>query len=400
MRTTAAAAPPLPADVPWGASAPAQRTPLADRALAWRDALLANPRFQRWAASFPLTRWIALRRSRRLFDLCAGFVYTQTLLAGLRLGLFDALAAGPATREALRDRLRLDDDGIDRLLGAARALELIEARPGGRIGLGPLGAPLVGNAALAAMLEHNALLYDDLRDPVALLRGTGATRLARYWGYGDGAGESVSSSEEDGGAAAYSALMTASQPLVAAEVLDAYDLAGHRRMLDVGGGEGAFLEAAAARVPHLELALFDLPAVAARARARLRAVDIAPRVEVHAGDFLRDPLPAGADLATLVRVLHDHPDDVARHLLRAVHDALEPGGTVVVAEPMSGVPGAETVGDAYFAFYLRAMGRGRTRTPAEYERMLRDAGFRRVRVLHPRLPVQASVIVARNTKQA
>ena len=68
---------------------------------------------------------------------------------------------------------------------------------------------------------------------------------------------------------------------------------------------------------------------------------------------------------------------------------------MIVAEPMSGVPGAETVGDAYFAFYLRAMGRGRTRTPAEYERMLRGAGFRRVRVLPPRLPVQASVIVAR-----
>lgn len=392
MKTTAAA-PLLPAEAPWRAAEPAARPPFADRALAWRDALVANPRFQQWAASFPLTRWIALRRSRRLFDLCAGFVYTQTLLAGSRLGLFDALAAGPATREVLRDRLGLDDDGIDRLLGAARALELVEPRPGGRVGLGPLGAPLVGNAALTAMLEHNALLYDDMRDPVALLRGTGGTRLARYWGYGDAAGGSAST--EDGGAAAYSTLMTASQPLVAAEVLDAYDLAGHRRMLDVGGGEGAFLEAAAARVPHLELALFDLPAVAARARTRLRAGGIAPRVTVHAGDFLRDPLPAGADLATLVRVLHDHPDDVARHLLGAVHDALEPGGTVVVAEPMSGVPGAETVGDAYFAFYLRAMGRGRTRTPAEYERMLHGAGFRRVRVLPPRLPVQASVIVAR-----
>jgi demethylspheroidene O-methyltransferase len=392
MKTTVAA-PSFAADAPLRAPPRTPPPPFADRALAWRDRMVANPRFQRWAASFPLTRWIALRRSRRLFDLCAGFVYTQTLLAGVRLGLFDALAAAPATREALRDRLGLDDDGIDRLLGAARALELVEPRPGGRIGLGPLGAPLVGNAALAAMLEHNALLYDDLRDPVAVLRGTGPTRLGRYWGYGDGA--ELPTPPNEGGAAAYSALMTASQPLVAAEVLDAYDVCGHRRLLDIGGGEGAFLEAAAERVPHLELALFDLPAVAERARARLRAAGLAARATTHAGDFLRDPLPGGADLATLVRVLHDHPDDVARRLLRAAYDALEPGGTLIVAEPMSGVPGAETVGDAYFAFYLRAMGRGRTRTPAEYERMLREAGFRRVRVLPPRLPVQASVVVAR-----
>ncbi len=362
------------------------RPSLADRACAWRDALIASPRFQRWAAAFPLTRGIALRRSRKLFDLCAGFVYSQTLLAAHRTGMFAALAEGPLGREALRHRLGLDADAAERLIGASMALGLVERRPGGRIGLGPLGAPMVGNAALAAMLEHNALLYDDLRDPVALLRH-GGDRLARYWSYApDAAAPEVAS---------YSALMSTSQPLVAAELLDAYDVARHRRLLDVGGGEGTFLRAAAARSPHLHLSLFDLPPVAERARASLRAAGLASRSEVHAGDFLCDELPPGADLATLVRVLHDHPDGDVRALLGRVHRALAPGGTLVIAEPMAGVRGAETVGAAYFAFYLRAMGRGRARTPEEYREMLREAGFRRVRALRPRLPVQASVIVAR-----
>lgn len=365
---------------------PPPRRSFIDRVFAWRDALFASPRFQRWAAAFPLTRPIALRRSRRLFDLCAGFVYSQTLLAAHRTGLFDLLAEGPLARGELPHRLDLPEDAAERLIGSAVALGLVERRPGGRVGLGPLGAPMVGNAALAALLEHNALLYDDLRDPVALLRD-GGDRLARYWAYAaDAPAPEV---------AAYSALMSASQPLVAAELLDAYDVRRHRRLLDVGGGEGTFLRAAAARSAALRLSLFDLPPVATRARRALRLAGLADRADVHAGDFLRDELPAGADLATLVRVLHDHPDADVRALLARVHRALAPGGTLVIAEPMSGARGAETVGDAYFAFYLRAMGRGRCRTPAEYREMLREAGFRRVRAPCPRLPVQASILIAR-----
>ncbi len=399
MKAVAAPAlpPPMVPSVHVEMAPSAVRPSLADRILAWRDGLLASPRFQRWAASFPLTRPVALRRSRRLFDLCAGFVYSQALLACHRLGLLDALAEGPCTPEALAERLGLEADVLDRLLGAALALELAERRPGGRIGLGPLGAPLVGNGAVAAMLEHNALLYDDLRDPVALLRGRADTRLARFWPYAaeTAAPAPVDTSADAGGAAAYSALMAASQPLVAAEVLDAYDVSRHRRLLDVGGGEGAFLEAAAARAPELRLALFELPAVAERARDTLRAVGLAGRAEVHAGDFRHDPLPGGADLATLVRVLHDHPDDVVLAVLRAVHRALEPGGTLLVAEPMAGVRGAVTVGAAYFAFYLLAMGSGRARTPDEYRGLLLAAGFREARAVRPRLPVQTALVVAR-----
>lgn len=379
-----AAAPPMSVDAGIAVDVPL-RPSLVDRVFAWRDALFASPRFQRWAAAFPLTRPIALRRSRRLFDLCAGFVYSQTLLAAHRTGLLTALADGPVAPEALPQRLGLDADAVARLLGAALSLELVERRPGGRVGLGPLGAPMVGNAALEALLEHNALLYDDLRDPVALLRN-GGDRLARYWAYApDAPAPEV---------AAYSALMSASQPLVAAELMDAYDLRRHRRLLDVGGGEGTFLRAAGERAPGLHLSLFELPPVAARASRTLRLAGLAERSEVHAGDFLRDELPAGADVVTLVRVLHDHPDEDVRALLARVRRALEPGGTLVIAEPMAGVAGAEAVGDAYFAFYLRAMGRGRARTPAEYRSMLREAGFRRVRAPRPRLPVQASIIIA------
>jgi demethylspheroidene O-methyltransferase len=365
-----------------------------DRWYALRDRLLASPAFQRTATAFPLTRPIARRRARALFDLCAGFVYSQVLLACVRLRLFDILAEGPQTLAALSVRLSLTHEATARLLWAAVSLRLAARRGKDRFGLGDLGAAMVGNTGITAMVEHHALLYADLQDPVALLRGERPqTELARYWAYARA--DSPSALDADR-VAAYSALMSASQRLIAGEVLDAYALDRHRCLLDVGGGEGAFLTAAGSRLPHLRLVLFDLPAVAARAQARFAAAGLANRVRVVGGDFLKDPLPTGADVVSLVRVIHDHDDEGALALLAAVRRALPAGGTLLLAEPMSGTPGAEPIGDAYFGFYLLAMGSGRARTPRELEMLLRRAGFDGIRRIPTRVPLQTSLIVAQS----
>jgi demethylspheroidene O-methyltransferase len=183
--------------------------------------------------------------------------------------------------------------------------------------------------------------------------------------------------------------MAASQPLVAAQALSAHDFARHRCLMDVGGGEGAFLEAVGARHPELQRMLFDLPVVADRARARLGA-----NVRVIGGDFRTDPLPQGADAISLVRILHDHEDAVAAVLLARVFAALPGGGTLIICEPMAGTPSAPAVA-TYFAFYLRAMGSGRPRTAEAIAAMCRAAGFTRVRERPTPLPLAARVLVAR-----
>jgi demethylspheroidene O-methyltransferase len=365
---------------------------LRDRLLGWRDRLIASSRFRDLAAAFPLTRFVARRRAGALFDLCAGFVYTQVLLACVQLRLFDVLAEGPATASALAARLAMPEEGMLRLLRAARALGLVEDRGRGRFGLGQLGAAMVDNPGIAAMVEHHTMLYADLTDPLKLLRGeAGETELMRFWRY--------ARSERPAGlpgdsVAAYSRLMAASQRMVSAEILAAYRFERHRRLLDLGGGEGAFLEAVAKAAPALELRLFDLPPVANRARARFEELGLESRAEAHGGDFFRDPLPEGADIVSLVRVIHDHDDAAARAILARARSALPVGGTLLLAEPMAGTIGAEASGDAYFGFYLMAMGSGRPRTQAELEAMLAETGFDRPRLLPTRTPLLARVIVA------
>jgi demethylspheroidene O-methyltransferase len=86
--------------------------------------------------------------------------------------------------------------------------------------------------------------------------------------------------------------------------------AAHKRLIDVGGGEGAFLaQPWPSGIPG-SLSLFDLPPVADRARIRFASQPLASARTAHGGSFLDDPLPRGHDCVTLVRVLFDHEDTV------------------------------------------------------------------------------------------
>lgn len=369
-----------------------------DRMLSWRDGVLSNARFQQFAGSFALTRPIARRRASALFDLCAGFVYSQILQACVQLGLFEMLARGPLGADELAARTSMPPESMRLLLDAAVSLRLAQPRSGGRYGLGPLGAALLGNPGVIAMIRHHAMLYDDLKDPLALLRHeSGAGQLARYWPY---AGTMAPADLTGAEVSPYTALMAQSQPMISAQVLAAVSLAGHRCLLDVGGGNGAFLSAVAAKYPELRCMLFDLPAVAEQASERFQREGLAARARVVGGSFLGDPLPEGADIISMVRILHDHDDDHVMTLLRAVHDALPAGGTLLIAEPLSGTRGGEAIADAYFAFYLLAMGSGRPRSFERLQAMLSEAGFNEIALQPPGMPMLTSVITARKMSSA
>jgi demethylspheroidene O-methyltransferase len=363
-----------------------------DRCYGWRDGLLANPNFQRWASAFPLTRPIACRQARALFDVCAGFVYSQILFACVRLRLFEILSDGPMTADELSRRLKLPLNATTRLLEAAVSLGLVRQAGKGRYALGMSGASILGNPGVAEMIEHHALLYADLADPLALLRGElKETKLSRFWAYSRTEFPAALAPNQ---VSPYSALMAASQAFVAQDILAAWPFTQHHHLLDIGGGEGSFLAAAAAAAPDLRLTLFDLPPVAAKAKARFASEGLMQRADVVSGDFFKDPLPRGADIVSLIRILHDHDDAHAIELLRAITKILPNEGILLVAEPMAGTPGAAPVG-AYFGFYLLAMGSGRPRTAEQLASLLSAAGLGRVRKITTRRPLLTGLLTAR-----
>jgi len=364
------------------------RASLADRIRAWRNRMIADPAFRRRARNWPILRQITNRRANDLFALTAGFVNSQVLLACVELDLFAVLKDQSNDTAALARHMRLSDDAAERLLRAAEGIGLVTRTSDGRWTLDDHGAVLMQSPGITAMIRHHAAVYRDLADPVALLRDPPAeTETSRFWSYVGGA---VGASD----GAAYSELMRASQQMVIEEVLDAYPMAGHSALLDIGGGSGAFVTAAGERWPDLRLSLLDLPAVAETARERLANGPLSGRLTIHGGSFFDDPLPRDADCYALIRVLYDHDDDAAIRILTAIHDAMGPDDTLIIGEPMAGdTPGARQVA-AYFTFYLLAMRSGRCRTPDDIFVLLRKAGFGRMREHPTRMPVVASLVSA------
>lgn len=360
---------------------------LIDRIKNKRSALYASPRFQKFCSGFLPTRFVARSKASAVFDLCAGFVYSQVLFACVRLDLLGRLQERSRTLSEISALTGLPEAGTERLIKAAIALELLESRSQHRFGLGPAGAAILGNPGLQQMIAHHDHFYADLADPVGLLQQRSKeTTLAKYWRY---SASSDSPPEERAAMQTYSDLMSTTQAVIADEILNAYPFHRHKHILDIGGGDGSFLRLAKAKSANAELSLLELPSVTTLARARSQEAGIP--ISVHSGNMFEDPWPTGADLITLIRVALDHDDDAVRILLSQARSALAPGGTLLLAEPMAD---SKKVGHAYFGMYLWAMGSGRARSTQELQQMLSDAGFHRVRTLRTDLPDLVRIITA------
>jgi demethylspheroidene O-methyltransferase len=322
-------------------------------------------------------------------------VHSQVLLCCVRLNLFTLLQKAPASLAELAARTQMPAAALQRLVLSAVALKLLEPRSGQRYGLGPLGAPIAAHEGIRAMVEHNSLLYRDMLEPTDFLRNAWGGQMAAYWPYAHaGTPEQVKAANAED-VARYSALMAASQTFVIEEVLRAFPFGAYRCVLDVGAGKGRFAAELAQRHTHLQLQLFDLPQVLALARQSHAAMGVKASIAYHPGSFFHDELPAGADLVTLIRVAHDHPDDGVRSILRRIFAALPVGGTLMLAEPMATDAGNDQTGEAYFHFYLLAMGAGRLRTPAELTVLLRECGFVHVELVPNAMPIHTRILMAR-----
>jgi demethylspheroidene O-methyltransferase len=311
------------------------------------------------------------REGEALMDLVAGFVQSQALAALVELRVIETLMEGAQGAAPLARAHDIPELRMQALLQAGAAMGLLKRRRNGRYSVTTRGAALTGVPGLSPMIRHHGAFYRDMGDPVALLRGAAETELAQVWPYVFGGGKGV----DPATARAYSDLMTQSQALVAEDTLRLVSLKGVRLLLDVGGGSGAFLRAAAAKSPDLELMLLDLPQVIDEARRQMAAAGLEARTSFHPGSFREEPLPEGADAISLIRVLYDHEDSTVRDLLRQCFAALPPGGRLIVSEPMSGGARPDRSTDVYFAFYCMAMRTGRARSAAEIAGLLREAGF-------------------------
>lgn len=150
-------------------------------------------------------------------------------------------------------------------------------------------------------------------------------------------------------------------------ILAAYDFSRFRCIADIGAGRGHLIGAVLDSYPDLSGVLFDLPQVTAEVSADAR-------LNVVAGDFFTDPLPA-ADAYILMKILHDWDDSDAANILSAVADAGRPGRASVLIIETVLPEGAEPHWSKVLDVMMLALTGGRERTLSDYEGLLVSTGM-------------------------
>jgi SAM-dependent methyltransferase len=297
-----------------------------------------------------------------------GFQASRILLTALELDLFTAVAGG-ATAAAAAKRCGTDPRATALLLNALVALGALERRDD-RYENGPLAARHLtadSDDDARAALRHNLSLWDTwstLTEAVRTGRSVPRPTMAE---------------RDDDWTVPFIAAMHRGAATRAPQVVEALGATGIRRMLDVGGGSGAYAIAFATANPALEATVLDLATVLPITESHIEDAGLGRRVTTRAGDLRRDDFGEGWDLVFLSSVCHMLGPDGNRGLLERAAKALAPGGRVAIQDFILEPGGAAPLHAVLFAInMLVGTEAGSTYTEEEYASWLTAAGLGQV----------------------
>jgi (2Fe-2S) ferredoxin/ubiquinone/menaquinone biosynthesis C-methylase UbiE len=308
-----------------------------------------------------------------------GFMPSRAILTALELDLFSAVGSG-ATVERVVQKIHADSRSTEMLLNVLASLNLLE-KSSDAFRNTPVAARFFvegspDNARPA--LLHTANLWD---------RWSTLTEAVR-------AGTSVAArSRDQRGVVSFIAAMDRNAKERANAVVKAVAPNGVRRMLDLGGGSGAYSIAFVQASPDLHSVVMDLAEVIPITQGHIRNSGLTDRISTRVGDMLRDPLGERYDLVLLSAICHMFSVEENRALFERVYRALAPGGRFVVQdfilEPDKTSPRFATLFALNMLVGTRA---GNTYSEPEYAAWLADAGFQDVHRV--RLPGPAQLMLA------
>jgi hypothetical protein len=315
-----------------------------------------------------------------IMQLGLGFWSAKTLLSAVELGLFGELAGGPATPEALQERLGLHARSARDFLDALVALGMLERREGlyGNTPATGLYLDPAKPTYIGGLLEMaNARLYGFWGGLTDALRTGSPQNEARHGG--DFFGTLYADPARLEG---FLQAMTGISAPVAAAIADRFPWADYRTLIDVGTAQGGLPVTIARAHPHLMGGGFDLPPVEPVFTRHVAAHGLADRLRFFAGDFLHDPLPT-ADVLVMGHILHDWDLAGKRQLLAKAHAALPPNGALIVYDMMIDDERRQNAAGLLMSLnMLIETPGGFDYTGADCLGWLQEAGFRDTRVEH------------------
>jgi SAM-dependent methyltransferase len=317
-------------------------------------------------------------------DTVACVMRARAIIEANRLGVFQALEAGPLTAEEVASRKGLSPDGTRALLAALVACDYLKER-GGRFENGRWVTKWILDSGMG--LGHFLGVQENVWDRASTLGECVRT------------GRPVRNPHESLGAEAqqeaevYVRGMKQMAPLLIPHLERAVTLpAGSKRLLDLGGSHGDYARAMVRRYPGLQATVLELAGVAMAAEKISRQLGATPPVEFKAGNLLADDLGTGWDAALMISVLHVFSTDQAQQIFKKVAAALVPGGVFAVLDHMRGVSRGRDSVVAMMGLNWLTLG-GRSYTLAEVTAMMAAAGFSKVIVRKLPSRVGATVVM-------
>ena len=309
-----------------------------------------------------------------VLDLIEAFRHSKTMFAAVSMGVFDALHEGPASAAELAARFSANADAMGRLLDGCAALGLLLKHDG------VYRNDAVAETYLYTGSEHSMHGYVRYSD-AALYPMWGhledAVREGTHrWTQSFGLEGPIFSGffRTDEAMRDFLMGMHGFGMLTSARVVSAFDLSRFHRLADLGGATGHLAIAACERYAELRAVVFDLPRTTALAREQVAKSPAFERIEVVAGDFFEDELPA-ADLYYVGRILHDWSEEKIERLLGRIFERLPEGGGLLIGEKLLEENGVGPLAANMQSINMLIVTEGRERSLGEYAALLRRAGF-------------------------
>jgi (2Fe-2S) ferredoxin/2-polyprenyl-3-methyl-5-hydroxy-6-metoxy-1,4-benzoquinol methylase len=312
-----------------------------------------------------------------------GFQESRVVLTAVELDLFTAVGGG-ATAEEVAARVGTDPRATEMLLNALVAIGWL-VKNGAIFSNSPSSERyfVTGSAddSRTATL-HLAHLWETWSTLTECVRGgTSVTRQAR-------------AERREDWTHAFIAAMHRNARARAPLVVSAVGTEGVSRMLDVGGGSGAYSIAFASAKENLQVDLLDLAEVLPITQGHIASAGLAGRIRTRPGDLRAGQLGAGYDLVLVSAICHMLGADENRDLVKRCFQALAPKGRLVIQDFILEPDKTAPKSAALFALnMLVGTQGGSTYTEAEYADWLGEAGFDDVR--HVRLPGPSGLIIGR-----
>ena len=327
-----------------------------------------------------------------VLDLLVAFRRSKTMFAAVSLGVFDSLAAGPRSLAELASQLQSNADALERLLDACVGLQLLHKAGGCYQNTAAATAYLCETSPqrLTGYLKYSNTvmwkLWEHLEDAVR----EGTNRWKQVYGWEGPIFSHFFRTEE--AKREFLMGMHGFGLLSSPVVVSAFDLSGFKSFVDLGGATGHLAIAACQRYSNMRAMVFDLPEAVPLAREIVGASPVADRVTFTAGDFFSDLLPAG-DLFALGRILHDWSEEKIVTLLARIFERLPSGGGLLIAEKLlfddqSGPAWAQMQN-----LNMLTCTEGKERTLAQYDVLLKQAGFASIQGRRTSTPLDAVLAI-------